>query len=454
MPIRTSRSTLTLALTLLVSCDNAEPTQLLLTPPEEPEAAVAGKCPGETPLDAELPIWDLYLSTQAWDALHLDVAADVEVDALLCVEGRAHPLQLELQGASSRKHKKKSFDLKFADDAPLGAEAFGDDEVLPRVLLKGMALDQTLVREALGFAAWRGMGHVAPRTTFVNLRINGHYWGLYNLIEPIDHDFLARYGFPPGGNLYKAVRTKQGRADFKPGRDLRTGFEDKSDQATDAWLDLKALAGKLQRTSLQYGAFLRDIDRVFPLTPYLDRMVWIAVTQNSDAVAQNFYLYNVPVDGHDAWTMLPWDSNVAFSGHWSDPNEVLGADISPMVDGGSWFGERLLMVPELRAQYIARFRTLLDAELRSELLLEHLRELEAKVAHDLALDQARWQRRFTPEEAFDVVEQYLRDRPAVMLDALDALEAAQEEDAGAGQDADAGKDAGPESHETGSQSDA
>jgi spore coat protein CotH len=310
-------------------------------------------------------------------------------------------------------------------------------------MLKGMANDQTLSREALGFAAWRGMGHLAPRVGFVNLRINGHYWGLYNLIEPIDQDFLARYGFPAGGHLYKGVRTKQGRADFKPGRDLHTGFEDKSDQASDDWPDLKALARKLQRTPLSYEAFIRDIDSVFPLAPYIDRMVWIAVSQNSDAVAQNFYLYNLPVSGRDAWTMLPWDSNVAFGGHWSSPYEVLPAEEWLLANGGSYFGERLLMVPELRAHYIERFHQLLDTDLHHDVLLGYLEALKAEVRHDLAADQARWQRRVEPDDAFGVVERFVRERPAALLEALEALGSeVPASDAGQQDDTDPALDAG------------
>jgi spore coat protein H len=384
--------------------------------------AAHGRCPREPALDLELPTWDLYVSNEAWGALHADVNADLTVDALLCVEGRAYPIDLELQGASSRKLRKKSFDLKFGKARPLDEPAFGESEPLRRILLKAMANDQTLIREALAFELWRVLGYLAPRIGFANLRINGAYWGLYNLTEPINEDFLTRHGFPEGGHLYKAVRTKQGRADFKPGRDLHTCFEDKSDQDTDDWEDLHALADKLGRTPLRYDAFMTEIDRVFPLAPYIDRMIWIALTQNSDAVAQNFYLYDAPVAGGDAWTMFPWDSNVAFGAHWSGPYEVLAPDELPLVADGSLFGKRLLEVAGLRAQYIARFRALLDGELAAGPLLEQAAQLFDRVRRDLSVDQARWQREVDPDQAFAVLENFLRERGDVLRAELDALE--------------------------------
>lgn len=434
MPLRTVRSILVALLLSCAACGSGADDLALLALPEQPAQAAHGECPRQPEMNLEEPLWDLYLSAEAWERLHRDVTETVGVDALLCVQGRAYPLELELQGASSRKHLKKSFDLKFGQAAPLDEAPFGVAEQLPRILLKGMANDQTLIREALGFAAWRGLGHLAPRVGFTNLRINGRYWGLYNLVEPIDRAFLERHGFAPGGNLYKAVRTKQGRADFRPGRDLHDGFEDKSDQATDDWLDLKALTEKLQRTPQRYDAFKREIDAIFPLSTYIDRMIWIAVTQNSDAVGQNFYLYNLPQDGRDAWTMLPWDSNVAFGGHWSSADEVIKTEDWPLVDSANYVSGRLLGVKELREQYIARFRALLEQGLSTGELLEYAMPLMQRVRHDLAVDRARWQRMFTPDEAFQVVKSFLRDRPEVMLEQLDALQQKHAPDAGVASD--------------------
>lgn len=391
-------------------------------PPTEPRAALLGACPPAPASDLELPTWDLYVHSDDWDALHVDVQAELSVPALLCVAGRAYPIGLELQGATSRKLAKKSFDLKFGRQKPLAEAPFGQPEQLRRILLKAMASDQTLVREALAFEAYRSLGQLAPRIGFANLRINGAYWGLYNLTEPINEDFIARHGMPADGHLYKAIRTKQGRADFKPGRNLSTCFEDKSDQDSDDWPDLKELVSKLQRTPTTYAAFMSEIDARFPLAAYMDRMIWISITQNGDAVAQNFYLYNAPADGHDAWTMLPWDSNIAFGADWEGPYEFAPPEEAPLVDGGNYFGPRLLEVEELRAEYVARFRELLDGELSSDKLRALADEFGKLVRHDLAADQKRWQRRVAPDEAFRTLDEFLRARPGVLREALDELE--------------------------------
>jgi spore coat protein H len=390
-------------------------------PPPQPQAAAEGRCPEQPELEAELPVWDLYLAREDWDALHVEVRSDVSVDALLCVDGEAYSIDLELHGGSTRKLRKKSFALKFGGQHPLDAAAFGERERLPRILLKAMLADQSLIREALAFELWRTLGHDAPRVGFANLRINGADWGLYTLLEPIDEDFLARRDYPAGGRLYKGVRQEGSRADFKPGRDLRKAFESKT-EGPGEWEDLEALVEKLQRTPTTQVAFERDIDPIFSLDSYLDRMIWIAITQNSDALVQNFYLYNAPRDGHDYWYTLPWDSNICCGADWSDHYAVLGADEEPFVDGGNYFGNRLVQIEGIRRRYLARFRQVLGEVLTQDVIFDAYRPLAARVERDLARDQARWGREVTPAAALAALERFFQERPAALYAAIEELE--------------------------------
>jgi hypothetical protein len=112
---------------------------------------------------------------------------------------------------------------------------------------------------------------------------------------------------------------------------------------------------------------------------------------------------------------------VAFGAHWSDPYAVLPADTFPLVRDGAIFGTRLLQVKELRAEFIDRFRALLDTQLATEPLLARATRLFNHVQHDLAADQERWQRKVDPQQAFDVIESFLRARPDVLRAELDAL---------------------------------
>ncbi len=378
----------------------------------------------------QLPVWDLFVLDRDWDSLHADVAADIEVDAQLCIDGVLEPIELELQGTSGRLRDKKSFKLKLDRDRTLAEMGFAADspepqerhQLIDKVYLKAVWIDQSLIREAVAFDLWREMGHRAPRTGFANLRINGDYWGLYTVVEPVDKDYLRRNGYPDGGSLFKATRKHGSRADFAVGRDLEKAFEDKSDDDDDddglARARLEALVRTLQGTPLDQASFERDIDPIFPLDDYLDRMVWVAFTRNGDAVAQNFYLYDAPRDGHDFWYQIPWDSDLCMGSNWRDRDIAVPADVSLLIDGGNYFSRRLTMVPGIRDRYVARFLEVLDEVLTEPVVMSHLERRAARVRSDLSEDQRRWNRVVTPDEAFDVIRDFVSERPAVLRQAL------------------------------------
>ncbi|MET0388917.1 MAG: CotH kinase family protein, partial [Polyangiales bacterium] len=434
---------------------------------DPPEAA-----PNEDPcrglpsdvVETTLPVWDLRIATLHWDLLHDDVRAHVEVPAAVCIEGERYPVALELQGSSTRTLDKKSFDLKWKrgklldrwpyTDPPLGADADAQPSIR-KLLLKAMARDQSLVREAVSFELYRALGYETPRSGFVNLRINGAYWGLYSVVEPVNDAYLASHGYPSPGRLYKAVRKHGSRGDFSPGRDLTRAFEtdpddvdwdntpdapdlpdrneqgrpDESDRheapepealpepgepeqdpadlqpsaamPEDVYADLARFLDLLQDTPLSVSAFETAIDPVFPLANYIDRMVWVAFTQNGDAVAQNFFLYQTLRDAGERWYQLPWDSDISLGADWRDSEAIVGADDVLLLDGGNYYSRRLLNVPALRSRYVARFREVLDAQQLPAAGMTRLEEYRRLLAHDLALDQARWRRALEPHPPVD-----------------------------------------------------
>ena len=394
----------------------------------------------------DLPVWDLAVAQQDWDHLHEDVQAEVEVPASVCIAGQRHAIALELQGSSTRRLPKKSFDLKFSRGQelrqwPYAALPPTAAPALGKLLLKAMAKDQTLVREALAFDMYRALGHHAPHTGFVNLRINGRYWGLYAVVEPVNAAFVSSRGLPTPGRLYKGVRKHGSFADFAPGRDPMHAFElhdvqaqpaaaaergtDEADELLaageleplPAYADLELFLGLLQTTPLEHAAFEQRIAPVFSLDAYLDRMVWVAFTQNGDAVTQNFYLYV----SQSRWTQLPWDSDISLGADWRDAESWLPADVALLLDGGNFFSQRLLQIPALRERYRDRFLALLREGSLARVGFERLEYYQSLVERDLGLDAERWQRTSAPAGTFAGLAAFLSARSAVLRDALQQL---------------------------------
>jgi spore coat protein CotH len=407
------------------------------TPYREPTPAISGPCSIEPDdeLTFELPTWNLEVSQSNWDALHEDVHADVDVGAALCVEGVRYAIELELQGSSTRGLAKKSFDLKWKHDQPLRSWPYdGDPDSGPveirKLFLKGMGKDQSMIREALGFDLYRALGYATPHTGFVNLRINGVYWGLYATIEPVNEAFLAARGYPEGGRLYKAVRKHGSRADFAPGRDLTRAFEteimqkgDEHDAAPlpDEYAALERFVNILQTTPLEEAEFDIQIDPIFSLEAYFDRMVWVAFTRNGDAVAQNFYLYHSVERESERWYQLPWDSDISLGADYRDVEAVVDATIRPLVDGGNHFSRRMLMIAGLRSRYIDRFLEVLDEHLFETEGLTRLGSYRERLTNDLTHDQTRWNRSTDAQTAFDRIEAFISERGPVLREALSAL---------------------------------
>ncbi len=56
-----------------------------------------------------------------------------------------------------------------------------------------------MLRERLSFLVFEAMGIAAPRNAFARLTVNGEYWGLFALVEPVSKPFLeARLGEKSG----------------------------------------------------------------------------------------------------------------------------------------------------------------------------------------------------------------------------------------------------------------
>jgi spore coat protein CotH len=477
---RVSRALL-LALTVLVGACADAALQLEQPLTDVPPAPAGGPCAyvPEDDLTLQLPTWNLEVSELGWDALHEDVYADVDVPAVVCIDGTSYAIELELQGSSTRKLAKKSFDLKFKKASPLHTWPYDDAApsepvAIRKLFLKAMGKDQSLVREALGFDLYRALGYATPNTGFANLRINGAYWGLYAVIEPVNDKYLAGHGYPEGGRLYKAVRKHGSRADFKPGRDLTRAFEtelgvmmpvhdddddfdedeaelpdgeepnadenaiepdtmqgeapetDASDDederlVPDEYAALERFVETLQSTPLAQAEFDAHIDPLFSLAAYFDRMLWVAFTQNGDAIAQNFFLYHTIELGAEHWYQLPWDSDISFGADYRDVDSVIDSAVSPLVDGGNYFSRRMLQVPNLRSRYVERFRGVLDAQLLETEGFARLADYRARLQNDLQHDRARWNRETDAATAFDRISSFLTQRGAALRQALDAL---------------------------------
>ena len=115
------------------------------------------------------------------------IADGAKQDARLSAPGFRGRIGIELRGSSSGVYRKPSY--AFETRGPSGGE--GRDAALLGLpaesdwILNSAYSDATYLRNALAYATARRLGHYAPRTRFVELRLNGEAEGLYVLTERV-----------------------------------------------------------------------------------------------------------------------------------------------------------------------------------------------------------------------------------------------------------------------------
>ena len=129
-------------------------------------------------LESDLPIITITTET----ALN----AREKVTAHMKCEGYDGPIGIKLRGNSSLGFNQKKYTLETRDDngKEQKVSLFGMPAHSKWVLLAPYN-DVSMLRDPLAFHLWREMGHWGPRTTMVELVMDGEYHGIYIFCEAI-----------------------------------------------------------------------------------------------------------------------------------------------------------------------------------------------------------------------------------------------------------------------------
>ncbi len=189
-------------------------------------------------------------------------------------------------------------------------------------------LDDSQMRERLGYWLFRNMGVPAPRSVHARLMINGEYSGLYALTEQIDGRF-AKYNFDDDdGNVYKEVwplnmdgqafsnetyiKALKTNEDENPSVDIMKNFAQAIADADES---------DIQSTIAQS----MNIDEILSYW-VVDRMIrhddgpyhWYC--NGGDCSNHNYYWYEEPTN--KKLHLIPWDLDNAFENIIFDANPV------------------------------------------------------------------------------------------------------------------------------------
>ncbi len=245
---------------------------------------------------------------------------------------------IEYRGSSSQQFPKKSFaiETRDADGEDLDVSIFGMPEEEDWVLYAPYS-DKSLIRNTLIYKLSNEIGRYTTRTRFVEVVLNGEYWGVYVFMEKIKRD-------------KNRVNVKKCEPKDSNGVDLTGGYIFKLDKqdgaATQGWYSqFVPYPGSWQRVYYQYHypkeediteqqkEYIYDFVYNFESTMYLniyndpfkgfyeiidvdtfvDYFLLNELPHNVDAYRLSTYLYKNRNDIDPRLKMGPiWDFNLAF----------------------------------------------------------------------------------------------------------------------------------------------
>lgn len=211
----------------------------------------------------------------------------------------------------------------------------------------------------------------AAKACFAKLYINGMNWGLYDLVQDLDGDFIREWWFSNDGARWRAQRPdgQMGGGQWGDGTaalnhlgadtaDYQTYYTLKNSNTADPWTKLVTVCAKLNTTPL---AQLRDtLERYMDL----DRVLWHLASEYAFA-DDDSYIHKGKSD-----YSLYWEPETGrMTTQEIDGNSVLGSqnlNWSPFyhADNANYpLMNRLFQVPDLRQRYLAHLRTIISDEM-------------------------------------------------------------------------------------------
>jgi hypothetical protein len=260
----------------------------------------------------------------------------------------SYPGRIERRGGYSISFPKRSYELDFDQDLPLAGLPADDDWIL-----NANYIDKTFLRHVFSYELFRAMhpDNRAALSRYVELRKNGSYQGLYVLMEKLDKSSLGVLGKDPAAVIFKEpplfrpdLTNFAAKAQY-PDNIYQQTYPDK-DQVDKAEVldDIRDILFHTPDDSL-----MTVLSTIFDLRNVIDWHLLLLMSNNSDGIMKNFYLYKT--DSSTPFRFAPWDYDHSFG---RDGDNELNM-IRPLNLEISLLFQRLLAIQTYREQLKARW---------------------------------------------------------------------------------------------------
>jgi spore coat protein CotH len=257
---------------------------------------------------------------------------------------RVRSAAVRSRGGGSRSPTKPGMLIDF-DRFAAGQRFLG----LSALVLDNGWQDPSFVRESVTMAMFARMGQPAPRESYARLFINGTYYGVYAIVEPVDAPFLARVFGDSSGYVFEYQWLREFHAEYLgPSLDR---YEELFRAETHDLESETALYAPVQEMFREINAqpsatWRESVERYVDVRSFLTHVAIEMFIAEADGLLgnwamNNFYLYRR--SGSTVHTFIPWDRDIAFQG--ADSSVLLHASDNQLM-------RRLLEYPDLRSFYL------------------------------------------------------------------------------------------------------
>jgi hypothetical protein len=280
-------------------------------------------------------------------------------------------------GQSTSGFGKKSQNVNFSADNPFLWKT--TESRLGSFNLLSNYADKSKVRNALAWEFWNQTRHpshfceivrvqqIIPST--VNSGTDSQFYGLWDMTEDGNGDFLRRWDLDPDGALYKCYNSLENATQTA---NNSSGVEKKT-REYENFSDLSTLVTTLDPANSLDSRRQWVYDNVD--IPSLVNLLAVSLfIRSNDFGHKNYYMYRDSNDSGE-WTPLPWDQDLSF-GHTyvAGPNYFDDdLDSARQLIPGATANNRLMRLvvnstdftgaPAFAAMYVRRLRTLMDTYL-------------------------------------------------------------------------------------------
>ncbi len=313
---------------------------------------------------------------------------------------------IEIFGNCSRLQERKSFELKarkLYGDGDIDYEVFEDvplDEY-DRLVLRNSGntdAERTLFRDALQQAIIQGqmdLDQQAYRPAI--LFLNGQYWGIYNIRQKMDENFVER-----------AYDLDEDEFDM---------LENKTRVINGSAAAWNNFYNFLRKQNLNLPANYAAVQAQLDVDSFMDYHIVEIYGANREWPGNNYRYWRAHDDGRWRWLLMDLDGGF-LPGNYRENTvkRLTTASGSARDKYASLPFRRLLTNNEFRAEFVQRFAAHLNTTYDPARVLAIIDELQAGIAAEIPAHADRWGKPNPAnwEGQVDILRQFAAERPAYM----------------------------------------